>query len=272
MNVSTCPPVPHLPISILELICDELAADVSRLGRILAALRSEAAPSSHLGEVISATPVWVTPTFDGADYLPVPAITVEHKIFGPGLPLHRTLLDNDRSAVVVFYDRATTRTLLIDAAYWVTPIEVLMGVELQRVDEAKFEYIPPSVEADADNYCSPLEQFVVVEKERACFALRGYVTPNDGAECNYGYKLRGLELPLREIYPTFEVSHTQQRRAVTIATELARRANGWHIVSRRASVIEYSPDAFDQEIIRERKKRGAVELEAITKFDRALSR
>jgi hypothetical protein len=98
------------------------------------------------------------------DYLPVPVLTVEHKIFGPGFPLHRVLLDNGCSAVVVFYDRATTRTLLIDAAYWVTPIEVLMGVELQRVDEAKFEYIPPSVEADADNYCSPLGQFVVVEK------------------------------------------------------------------------------------------------------------
>jgi hypothetical protein len=61
MNVSAHP-VFHLPIAILELIVDELASDVSRLGRIFAALRSEAALPSRLSEIIA--PTWVTPTFE----------------------------------------------------------------------------------------------------------------------------------------------------------------------------------------------------------------
>jgi hypothetical protein len=52
--------VPHLPVPILELICNELAADVSRLGRVLVALRS-AAPSSKLGDILAAEAA-VTPS------------------------------------------------------------------------------------------------------------------------------------------------------------------------------------------------------------------
>src|ERR1700722_3896367 len=56
--------VPHLPIVILELVCDELAADVTRLGRILAAMRSEAAPSSQLAAAVSATVAWTAPRLE----------------------------------------------------------------------------------------------------------------------------------------------------------------------------------------------------------------
>jgi hypothetical protein len=43
------PAVPHLPAPILELVCNQLAADVSRLSRILAEIRP-----SRLSEIVSA--------------------------------------------------------------------------------------------------------------------------------------------------------------------------------------------------------------------------
>lgn len=65
MNVSArC--VPPLPAPILELICDELAADVQRLNRIIAAWPA----STCLGDIINTTPV--------ADYLPAPEPLIYH--------------------------------------------------------------------------------------------------------------------------------------------------------------------------------------------------
>jgi hypothetical protein len=100
------------------------------------------------------------------DYLPVPVgivvCAVEHRIFGPGIAFGRTLLDNGSSAVFVVYDCSTIRSLLIDAAYWVTPIEVLMRVEIQPAD-TKFEYGPPRLASTHLNYCSPVVPFVAVE-------------------------------------------------------------------------------------------------------------
>lgn len=56
MNVSAHP-VLHLPVPILELICNDLVADVQRLGRILAAWPAP----SLLGEIISATEPTILP-------------------------------------------------------------------------------------------------------------------------------------------------------------------------------------------------------------------
>jgi len=59
------PPVIHLPIQFKELICNQLAADLSGLGRILAALRSEPASSSRLGAIVgTAAPTRTSPTFE----------------------------------------------------------------------------------------------------------------------------------------------------------------------------------------------------------------
>jgi hypothetical protein len=62
---------------------------------------------------------------------------VEHKVFGLGTPLYRKQLDNGLAVVVVQYgDRE--RTLAVDPAQWVTPIEAILSVKMLKVEEYKF--------------------------------------------------------------------------------------------------------------------------------------
>jgi hypothetical protein len=62
---------------------------------------------------------------------------VEHKTFGPGTALYRKMLDSGIAVVVVQYGDLE-RTLVMDAAYWITPIEALLRVKVQKVEEFKF--------------------------------------------------------------------------------------------------------------------------------------
>jgi hypothetical protein len=100
MNIEPTFHNPH-PITILEARVDAHVAELSRLGCIIAALRSIAA-SSHLGEIISAAhaPEWITPTFK--DTTPT-----EHKRFLRAVRVAKILADRD--AVVARAWQAFTR-------------------------------------------------------------------------------------------------------------------------------------------------------------------
>src|SRR5690349_20147711 len=62
---------------------------------------------------------------------------VEHKTFGLGTALYRKQLDNGSFAVVVDYG-TVERTLVIEQAYWVTTIDTLLQLKMQKVEEFKF--------------------------------------------------------------------------------------------------------------------------------------
>jgi hypothetical protein len=164
MKSIVIPPVPHLPIPILELICNELAADVSRLGRHLAALRSEAAPPSKLSEIIRAAHTSPTPKCKHADI--------------------RTFTFSDRSTITRCPDCGKTKGH-----------DVLSGdgkIAPPKVKKSAATFLPPRVKAGRPNYCSPVEPFVAVElrvwseqEERARLHVKpmgprfGQVTPED---------------------------------------------------------------------------------------------
>ena len=57
---------------------------------------------------------------------------VEHMTFGRGTALYRKQLNGGTFALVVKYGDGE-RTLVIDAAHWITPIETLLHVKMQKV-------------------------------------------------------------------------------------------------------------------------------------------
>jgi hypothetical protein len=129
------------------------------------------------------------------DYILAP--TVEHKTFGHGAAQCRKRL-SDGSWVILVKQGRRKRTLLMDAAFWITPIEKLMGVKVQTVKKFKFD------DASPENMDKGYQAFLY-SGEPACLS-------------------RGVEAPVREMMrPQFVYAHTQERHALTTAWEIAKR-------------------------------------------------
>jgi len=102
-------------LEILHNICEAIERARAEVAAELAALRAGTKVVDYLARVRWPRVCWV-----------------EHKTFGRGTALYRKQLENGTFAVVVDYGIAE-RTLVIDPAYWVTPIEKLLQVKMQKV-------------------------------------------------------------------------------------------------------------------------------------------
>jgi hypothetical protein len=282
--ISTAPPVPHLPIPILELICNELAADVSRLGRVLSAMRAEAAPSSKLATIVSTTAsTWVTPTFEVVvDCLPVPEPLLyrcKHGLLpryvAPRLigPIIRE--DNGRGTMVWTPEHGKTFFLR----------------HLQGEADTSYDYAfrkfrtstavilpqrPVCVQCDGDYrdkrraHQSKVATLLQPKIDRRKMPKPDVLVP--GAISFLPLTLEQCEAAKakREMLPGLRNGRSVRvREAWEITADNAKwtaknnrklAARGW---------IGYSPEAFDREIL---VSRGSVTAEAVEKFDRDLSR
>jgi hypothetical protein len=296
------PSVPHLPIPILELVCDELAADVSRLGRILAAMRS-ATGLSRLAEIIGAAPSEVIPA--------AAPIKCKHglretwcascaNLNRSGKSKQRAgrsfCFQSMRTIEIGTRDGATMGTvsvLRVTRGAWTKSESVDLLADERRAKPKK-----------RNNYGSALVPFVRAEPKSRKEILTG--PPNDVEERHYEYKQRveptfADALSLAEYAARHQddeaatlphlpngcdgcqryvtVLHDAGRCAAKILAEhlavakmQAAKREAWRQRRHAALIAQglYSPETFDQEIIRARS--GTVEAEVITKFDRDLSR
>ena len=295
-------PVIHLPIPILEFICDGLAADVSRLGRILAAMRSEAASSSRLAEIVSAIAPEVIPAVplkckhglreawcatcvaledpkrcvlagrlkrlvSAKDDAPKAGF-IENRYVGCAAPLGSEKLRRvelkvaDAVSLAEYASREhswsgvaglPTHWKEFVSTRWIETQPDENGCKFHPLTRLETNGISRNFSAEwhrRTNWCDSCIEYVEQDhscekwQEKKAFAEQKHASQTL-AERQNAAKLQGRKDARREAWE-------QRRHAALVAQGL------------------YSPEAFDVEIIRAR--RGTVEAEVMTKFDRDLSR
>lgn len=278
LPASVVPVVSRSHIAVLEYLCDDQARRRPALGHIFAALRPEI---TRLGEISKAAPVPEVVT----DCLPVPEPLLYHCKHGsqPGYvsprligPLIRD--DNGRGTMVWTPEHGVTFFL----RHFQSEADVSYDYAFRKFRTSTCVILPQKpvcVQCDRDYrdtkraVASKAKKLTQPQIDRRPMAKPDVPLPGDisflplSLEQCEAAKAKRVMLPgLRNGRPirvreAWEISASNAKWTAKNNRKLAAR--GW---------IGYSPEDFDRTILHEREKRGAVELEAITKFDRDLSR
>jgi hypothetical protein len=278
------PLVPHRNhIAVLQYLCDDQARRRPALGHIFVALRSDL---GRLAEIISTTASEVVTYF-----LPVPSPLLDFDGVCRGAKASEDeQLQIDHELRILNLDRAFSPYGKHDPF---TELPSLKPPQKQKDIDRRFsrclecatEFVdeqgrptPSAFEfcGESERVTGPCKKEWLKKHPPACESRR--VEPKFGdalSLADYAARYQDdVEVTVkRKMLPGLRNGRPVRVRE---AWEIEAYNADWTAKNNRKLAargwIGYSPEAFDREIIRERKQRGAVELEAMAKFDRDLSR
>jgi len=277
MNVPTCLPVPHLPIAILELIVNEHAAECKRLGRILAALRSELSPLAH---AVSRTEV-----------IPAAPVKCKHGLRDAWCATCAKLSRSSQSKAYVNARHFSFQNAPLDITGidWVESLDLLADEKAEEARSAEVKkctkathreekrfVTPPTELVLTKMFVSPLVEGRAWEEARAARVevvkkqtLTEYAALHQDDEAATLPHLSdfcvGCRMHVTNLHDSVRCADKKiaEQRANTEWTAKNNRkldARGW---------VGYSPEALDRDIL---ESRGSITAEAVKQFDRDLSR